>query len=83
MQRCVAAKQVFGVLQMANVVNVSGVRNATRSVIVHSEQTIKKYGEVVRVEHDKVWGPQYLVAVPDREMGEELFWMRKSEISFK
>jgi hypothetical protein len=82
-QRCVAAKQILGVLQMANVVNVSGARNATRSVVVHSDQTTKKYGEVVRVEHDKVWGPQYLVAVPDRDMGEELFWMRRNEISFK
>lgn len=58
-------------------------QQTTRSVVVHSEQTTKKYGEVVRVEHDKVWGPQYLVAVPDQEMGQELFWMKKDEISFK
>lgn len=68
---------------MATVVSNRNVQTATRSVIVHSDQTIKKYGEIVRIEHDKVWGPQYLVAVPDREMGQELFWMRRGEISFK
>ena len=68
---------------MASVVSNRSNQVATRSVIVHSEQTIKKYGEIIRVEHDKVWGPQYLVAVPDRDMGEELFWMRRNEISFK
>lgn len=66
---------------------VSNNRNSrtitTRSVVVHSDQTTKRNGEVVRVEHDKIWGPQYLVSVPDHEMGEEFFWMRRNEITFK
>ena len=69
---------------MNSVGNNRAVRNnVSRSVIVHSDQTTKKYGEIVRVEHDRVWGPQYLVSVPDPEMGEELFWMKRPEISFR
>jgi hypothetical protein len=76
---------IFVGVFMNTVSNNRAVRsnNASRSVIIHSDQTTKKYGEIVRVEHDRVWGPQYLVSVPDREMGEELFWMKRVEISFK
>jgi hypothetical protein len=69
---------------MNSVSNNRSVRaNISRSVIVHSDQTTKKYGEIVRVENDRIWGPQYLIAVPEPDMGEELFWMRRHEISFK
>jgi len=64
--------------------NVSVNRNfATRSVVVHSDQTTKRYGEVVKIEHDRVWGPQYLVVVNDAEWGPEQFWMRRHEITFR
>lgn len=54
-----------------------------RSVIVNSDQTSKKYGEIVKVERDPIWGPQYLISVPDKDMGEELFWMQEGEIALK
>lgn len=64
--------------------NVSVNRNfATRSVVVHSDQTTKRYGDVVKIEHDRVWGPQYLVVVNDPEWGDEQFWMRRNEITFR
>lgn len=64
--------------------NISVNRNfATRSVVVHSDQTTKKYGEVVKIEHDRIWGPQYLVVTNDQEWGQEQFWMRRHEITFR
>jgi len=73
---------ILGVCFMSNV-GYNRSSQASRSVIVHSDQTTKKYGDIDRVEHDRVWGPQYLVTVNDHEWGSEQFWMRRHEISFR
>lgn len=56
--------------------------SSSRSVSIHSPQTCKKYGEIVRMEQDRVWGNQYLVRVVDAGTGyDELFWFMDKEIT--
>ena len=55
--------------------------NEYQRVKVSSSQTAKNIGEVRRVEYDRVHGQQIMIAVPDKEMGEEMFWVRESEIA--
>lgn len=50
-------------------------------VYINSFQTNKKFGTILKVEYDKVWGPQYLVKVEDSHWGPEEFWMMKQEIT--
>lgn len=50
------------------------------TVQIDSQQTTKRFGRIQRVEYDRAWGEQFLIAVPDDEMGEELFWMRSREV---
>jgi hypothetical protein len=57
-------------------------RDRVRWVNIRSSQTNKRTGQVLFVEHDRVWGPQYLVQVINKEWGDEQFWMRKHEISY-
>lgn len=52
----------------------------TRNVYIKSDQTSKTKGNIIKVEYDRVWGPQYLVEVEDKNWGTETFWMKKAEI---
>lgn len=51
-------------------------------VQIKSDQTIRKYGEIISTNYDRVWGDQYLVLTDDAIWGKETFWLRQHEVKF-
>jgi len=54
----------------------------TTKVLIKSEQTIRKQGEILSTNYDRVWGDQYLVLTDDVIWGKDTFWLRQHEIKF-